>query len=281
MSSFDLIAATNLHMTRARFPSTREVHYYPSSASAVVDGKVYGTCLRNSWYYLQKDIPRTPTQPSAQWAAKLGLLVEDLLLDNWKEMGIWVADHVKWYDKERNVSGELDAIIIDPDGNQLVVEVKTFWGYYATKEICGNTRQQGKPKREHLMQTSLYLDHFRSHGLPNAKLMYYARDSANRAEFDVTLVDENGLTYPVINGVVDRTLSMQDIYARYQELDEHLKNKIEPARDYVLEYDDATLQNMWDSKELSKTRYDAWQKKGERPGDWNCGYCKYKNHCWK
>ena len=282
MSDFDLIAATNLHMTRGRFPTTRRTHYYPSSASAVTPNGVVGGCLRQSWYRVQDNLEFTPapSSPSGEWAAELGIAVESLLIENWKQMGIWVANNIKWYDKDRNISGELDAIIRTPEGKEKIIELKTFWGYYASSEICGNTRKEGKPKVEHQMQLMLYLDHFK-HRIEEGKLLYFARDSAARKEFDMHLTQHtDGKTYAVIDGKMFLNVALEDIYARYADLDNYYKNKVEPPRDYMLEYTDQMIEAKWAANDLSKAKYEAFQKKGIRPGDFQCNYCRFANLCW-
>lgn len=128
-------------------------------------------------------------------------------------------------------------------------ECKSFYGYNATKEIIS----EHKPKLENLMQTILYLNEVRTgkrlkelirESLENqktkphirnrieileqvvdqisddpigARILYFARDSGERAEFDIGLErDFDGLTYPTVNGHIWKVFSLESIYERFR-----------------------------------------------------------------
>lgn len=259
--------------------------YWPSESSAVgKDGKPRGACLRSNWYRLsakELGLVALPTKPSTRWAGELGKAVEKLLIEQWKQMGIWVDNSIKFYDAENNISGEIDCIVRNPETNQLlVIENKTFWNYQATKEIVGNTWQKGKPKDQHLMQLMIYLDQLKGQ-IDEGRLTYEARDSAKKAEFVIKLREKNGETFALVDGTLYTDFSLEDVYRRFRELKQYHLSKVPPPRDYQLEYTDEQIEQLWQDKQLSKTKYEAWQKKGVRPGDWLCnGYCPWTHVCW-
>jgi len=286
--SFSLIAKTDEWMTRRQLFLPRGLHFYPSEASVEwIDHhgitRVGGACMRQVYYRCTN----TPVdgQPDAysEWIFALGKAVEQILVEQWKQMGIWVANNIKFLDEEHNISGELDVVLTEPDGTLYGAEVKSFYGYQATRDICGNKHQQGKPKTSQLLQTLVYVDLCRKLGIIDYfKMIYYARDSANRAEFDITLLQDGEFLRPTINGVIDYRFTMQEIYDRYAILADHINNKILPVRDFERVWDEEKVEQRHDIGEVSDTAYKDWKKRPEKNpiGDWQCRYCPYSSICY-
>jgi CRISPR/Cas system-associated exonuclease Cas4 (RecB family) len=291
MTQFNLVAQTDAWMTRKRIQRPSKGTFYPSEASAAWTDKngvrcVSGACMRSAWYRVtgKADEGALPTDAYSEWIFALGKGVEEILVEQWKQMGLWVANNVQFYDKERNISGEADVILTDPTTGQLIlIEVKSFHAYYATKEICGNRSTKGQPKTSHMMQLLIYLDQFKDTVAPVGKLIYYARDSGNRAEFDVSLTEDNGVHYPTVDGVVSHRFTLEDIYSRYAELKQHVDEDQIPLVDYQKVWESAKIEDKWKLGEISKTAYQKWQKNPDKNpiGDWQCNYCKFRNECWR
>jgi len=287
----DLIKATDAHMVRKKFGLPRGSHFYPSEASVKFTDlhgieRVEGSCLRQQYYRITGEGASSGTDPYSQWIFALGSGVEQILIEQWKQMGIWVANSVRFYDKEHNISGELDAVLIDPENGQLFgVEVKSFYGYYAKKSICGDKKNEGRPKGSQLLQCLIYVDLCKKLGIIDYfKMIYYARDSADRAEFDINIsVQADGKRYPSINGVIDYRFEIDDIYIRYAELETYLENKQLPPRDFSIKYSGELVEKLNAIGEIAKTNYEKWKKSpAKNPiGDWQCKYCSFSEHCWK
>jgi len=285
--SYDLIKSTDEHMTRSRLYLPRGTHYYPSEASVVWTDqhdivRVGGQCLRQSWYRLCADIEGSKHDAFTQWIFALGSAVEQILVEQWKQMGVWVANNIKFYDQERNISGELDVVLSEPDGTLFGVEVKSFYGYHGTKKIIGNKSTIGRPKTSQLLQCLVYVDLCRKLELADYfKLVYYARDSAARREFNIRLIEDGEFLRPTINDVIDYRFTMQDIYDRYTELDEYVKSKVVPPRDFEKVWSPGKVEKRRSLGEVAKTTYEKWQKKpANNPiGDWQCRYCAYSEFC--
>lgn len=287
--AFKLIEATDEHMTRPRvgFPSN---DFFNPSASSVryIDkhgiARVEGQCMRAS-YYRYTGEEALPTDAYSEWIFRLGKKVEDILVEEWKQMGIWVCNNQKFYDKKHNISGEIDVVLMEPENQRLfAVEVKSFYGYYATKEICGNKGQKGQPKTNHLLQVLIYLDVCKRYGiLDYAKLIYYARDSAKRNEFNIDIVQDGEHKRPMINDVIDYRFTIEEIYDRYHELQGYLDRGEMPEREFDMKWDADKVKKFFDLGEVSKTAYQDYQKNPDKNpvGDWQCRYCAYKNTCWK
>ena len=286
--SFNLIKATDEWMCRKQFHLPRNKSFYPSEASVKwtdMHGieRTAGACMRAVWYRLTGKGISSGTSPYSEWIFALGKAVEEILVEQWKQMGILVANNVKFFDPERNISGEVDVVLKDPNTGKIFVgEVKSFYSYAATKQICGNAQQVGQPKTSQLLQALIYTDLGRKLNLFDyVKLVYYARDSANRAEFDITLFDNKGDLYPVINGLTDHRFHMENIYERYSELAWHINKNIMPAQDYQSVWSSERVEQMNSINEVAKTTYAKWKKnpKSNPIGDWMCSYCNFFKQC--
>lgn len=161
---------------------------------------------------------------------------------------------------------------------------KSFYGYQATRDIIGNKHIVGKPKTSQLLQTLVYVDLCRRLGIIQYfKMIYYARDSAARKEFDISLVQDGEHLRPTIDGVIDYRFTMQDIYDRYDQLAAHIKNNDLPPRDFGLVWDAEKVEERRELGEVSDTAYKDWKKKPDKNpiGDWQCRYCPYTQVCYE
>lgn len=292
---YDLFEHTDQFITRPKFHAERSTRFYPSEASIKLtdefgDEVVYGNCLRASYFRLTGGFEGIPYDARAEFIFMQGKSVEEMLIEQWKAMGIWVDNNVKFYDAEHNISGELDAILREPDGTVYGAEVKSFYGYKAESEIFGNKSKLGRPKMSQLLQTLIYTYHFRDR-LPYFRMVYFARDSVLRRTFKIELHEDHGLHYPKIEGVVWRQFTVEDILERYKLLQSYIEKQVIPPNDFELQYSDAKIEDYFKKGKISKSKYEDWQKsvraveKGKKNqpeivGDWNCSYCSFKNVCW-
>ena len=137
--TYNLIKATDQFMTRKRISLPRKPAWYPSEASVSwVDSngetQIRGTCMRAAYFRYTGIFSehRKPHDAYTMWIFALGKAVEEILVEQYKQMGIWVDNNVKFYDPERNISGEVDIFLEDPETKKLIVtECKSFFGYYA------------------------------------------------------------------------------------------------------------------------------------------------------
>jgi len=286
--SYDLFAATDAHITRPRFQAQREQRFYPSEASVKLydrhgDQIVEGGCLRASYFRLTGNFEPAPYEPYTEFIFRQGKLVEEMLISLWKEMGIWVDNNVKFVDHENNISGELDVILMEPNGQIYIGEVKSCYGYMAEKEIFGNKGQPGFPKMGQLLQTLIYVNHFKNR-IPYARMIYFDRGSVKRRTFKISLEEEGSLIYPVVDGEVIRSFTINDIYNRFRELRHYLDTAQVPPNDYELQYPPEKVRDYYQKGKVAKTKYEKWEKgklgRYEYIGDWMCSYCGFKNICW-
>jgi hypothetical protein len=292
LSNFSLIELTDQFMTRKQITFPRQFHFRPSEASCrwidpQGEVRIAGTCQRAVFFRATGTVPGGSHSPYTEWIFALGKAVENILIEQWKQMGVWVANSVEFYWPEYNIKGELDCIVHEPGTNRMIVcEVKSFYGYQASRDLMGNTKVGAKPKTSQMLQTLVYLYRFQDM-FPYAKMIYYARDSANRTEFDISLVKEGeNQTRAAINGVIDTRFYVENILARYREVEQDIALGNVPPPDYELSWDDEKVRHRYDMGEVAKGTFEKWEKaksKGKEAeiiGDWQCSYCQYKNVCY-
>lgn len=272
--------------------------FYPSAASCAdpVKGGVMGSCMRENYYrcagYEQSD----PDSVWSQYVFAGGRIWEQWVIDQLKQMGLFKANNLKFVDLERYISGELDVVITDPEGGAkpVIFEMKTFYGYDAHKDILGTAYQHPRPKDANLLQAFLYLGHFMGQ-VEKVYLMYFARDDHARQQFMIEMVEEGGKHYPQIttywhkannaermHSYIEKRVTLEGIYERYDSLMSHLKDGKIPKGDFRHSYTDEEIESMFKSEDISKTAYEKWKKDKDNFafGHWKCRkYCGFRSTC--
>jgi hypothetical protein len=286
---FDLFDFLDKHVTRLRFrPNVSNTHLYPSEASVQYydecgDLTTVGGCLRASYFRVVGGFEKLSNDAKSEWTFKLGKAVEEVLVKQVIESGIWVDNNVKFYNEEYNISGEIDLLIAEPPTGVIVpCEIKSAHGYFAKRDIFGNTRVKGHPKFNQLCQLLVYLYEFRDQ-FPYGRMVYFFRDDMARKSFKISLHQEGEIIYPVIDGEVFKLFTINDILARYKQVQDYINRGVVPPADYELQYPDAKIHD-FASKEkgkISKSKYEKWQKgQIKYLGNWECSYCKWKGVCY-
>jgi len=236
-------------------PRRKKWLFYPSEASCIIEGKVVGNCLRRS-YYAWKKAPITD-QPSifARVSRKMGKFIEtdtkDCLLHNRELVDKSKKDrHFKTeIIDEITVSGEIDAIM--KRGNKEIgLEIKSF---------SSNPKYVAvEPKKTHIMQALLYIICYRPR-VPYWIIFYRKSPVTYKAKMDdwinfegfehrIDWIKMDNNIFPIINGKLDKSISIRGILERWKVLKYYIiKNELPPC-DYKLS-----------SKE--------------------CSYCPYKKQC--
>lgn len=255
--------------TRGRFA------HYPSEASAVsrLSGEVLGKCHRAVYYSWKKVEKTNPIDARGMWTFAFGSAIEKIYTEHTKQLGIWAGNNVKFYNMQRNVSGEADIFVFKPDRSLKGVEIKTAYGYGFQKKV------KFAPKPENVMQVMLYMDYFK---IPEWTLIYHSRDTQENVEYTITLQEENGLTYPVVNfALIMREFTLEDIYARYLVLGDYVVKGELPPNDFVYGYTSDKTEERFANGIISKTKFNDVSKGKVTDSDWQCLYCSYLDECWK
>lgn len=285
---------------------------YPSAASCRDSSDpsiIHGACMRQQWYRAMGYKESDPSGLYSQYIFAAGNMWEDWLTEQAKQMGIWVANSVKWSIPEYYLSGEIDILVKDPETEEpVILESKTYSSanYEAYKELVGGPIRGGgyrmpKPKVQNLMQTALYLHYFGQEdngGVNKAILTYFDRACGGpdkNQEFVVSLVKDD-FNNTLINVDTHDSkgehvnynypgVTVEGVLNRYAELLNYLRenNENPPSPDYMHIYPDSVVNQKQQSGEISKTKYEKWlADKVKNPvGDWQCSYCSYKTICKK
>lgn len=321
LQSFKFWDKIDTVMGKERYSGERRTSLYPSEASTVIidpktkKAKIIGGCNRKSWYRLMKFEQSEPITVKTEYTFAFGNMIENFIKDLAKEAGIYNNGSVKFFDRSSGVSGEIDLVCEIPvDKNKkgyIHTEIKSTWGGQMSngfevgvaKSLFDHPEGRGKnkemvkarPRESNVLQLILYLfTHKDDEDLIGGKLIYLLRDNFNRTEFDVTIEQQpNGKHRAMINGEIEESFYVEDIYDRFKRLAEKVNEDIKllkegtskedlvpPERDYMIEYDDATAKDRFEDGSITKTKYDN-HLKGKKTGDWNCSYCSFKSRCWE
>lgn len=311
LKTFRLWETLDEVLTRSRFSGNRRTSLYPSEASVVCTdpetGKKYieGGCHRKSIYRMLGFKETNPSGPKTQYIFEFGKYLEDMITELTKQGFVYENNSVKFWDKNLSVSGEIDLVLRHPEGGLIFTEVKSSYGTYKERELFGawNGRGEsakfvpGSPSTQNLLQLVTYLwNHRDMPDLLGGKLIYILRDNMSRIEFDVTIeAAENNKHRVFVDGKPDMRFYVEDMLERYSILVKHIstiaaliKNgtKTEdvslPERDYSLLYTEEEAKEKHELGLLGKTKYNDFVKdSSKRPGDFQCGYCGFKDLCWK
>ena len=276
---------------------TRIPTFYPSSASCVdeVDHEtVHGACMRQQWYRCMGYEESNSSGLYSQFIFSSGNLLERFLADKMRECGVLVGTSIKFAIPERWISGELDILIRDKDGGLAIVENKTYSSanYAAKKELCGSRDTKPKPKMQNVIQAFLYQYNFRDQ-VNKTYLTYLDRACGgrdNNKEFEITVEDVNGRSHPRIRttdfygneySYVERSISMEGIFGRFDGLMTHLQNTEMPHPDFRHSFSPDEIEAKYALGEIAKTKYELYKKNPDKypVGDWNCSYCNYSDTC--
>jgi len=217
-------------------------HFWASECSVKLrDGTVIGKCLRDVYYSFKKIPPTNPPDERGEMVFETGRRLEAMMIDYFKEVGIWRDDHVKGFDDEHNISYEIDCLIDLNGGRDIsnfqIVELKTV-NSYGFEDL----QTSGYPKLEHLVQLGIYLNNEK---LETGFLFYLDKNTQRKKIFQVHV--ENDKIF--LDGKPFELFTMRDVWKRLETLRKHIENNEPPPRDFCKR-------------------------------DWQCKYCGRRDYCW-
>lgn len=256
--------------------------FYPTLSSAFVDHisykKLEGKCLRMAYYMCMGFKEDTDIPVSNKLVMKTGDYVENMLLDIFESNNILVDKGVKFEVSKYKLYGKIDGIL-NINNSEVGLEIKTIGSNpVMCSEIFGSQAKPGFPKWTHLFQTLLYCYAFIDR-LSKFKLLYIRRDFGSIKEFDISIEPIDGIIYPLVNGVIVRSFTVNDILKRYILLDNFIKSNTVPPREYQQIYNANDIPSYVYYGILTKRQADNY--KVSPFGDKECRICTYRTRCAK
>lgn len=293
-------------------PAKNSPGFYPSAASIEYidpDTKlsiVKGECARKTFYSKMGYPIVSTTDARRSRIMDMGNYLSNMLVEDAKRAGIYIADELPFTDVPNNISGRIDLIVKDPFScpktldrpspeHLILIEIKSVGGYYNVKGCMTSTRDTPlRPKIEHLLQVMVYANYYRKYGVNKYVLLYINRENLEIVTHNISINDNGNpvitndagtetLTYITIDGVMNR----------YAKLSKYIADKELPPRDYSLQWSNQRILRELTAGTLSKTDTEIVNKKVQalgvitnemapllQKGDWQCQYCEYATTCW-
>lgn len=229
------------------------VSHYPSSVSR---------CKRQLYYKMTGIEPTNPPSVGGLLKMKMGNFAHDMVQELLDEAGLDFISEVSFKKHieglTKPISGRLDHICVDKSDDSMGgIEVKSKYGR-GVRDI----QTRGYPNQSDIEQVIIYFD-----CLPELdwfKLVYLGRDDMYRTEFHIDIRND----HVCCNGKPVH-VTAQELYDELRRLEEHVESKELPEQEY---------------KQIVKNGECC--KKVQKNGvvyksDWQCGYCDYRDLCWK
>jgi len=257
-----------------------------------------GACVRAVWYRINEYKEEREIEERMYWIWAFGNWYEKQGTELLSRKGHLIGSSIRFKDNSLDlpISGEMDAVLIDPETNEkIVVDFKTAGGsYYSISKLKGNTKTKAFPKISNLLQIMIYLN--KDPDLDYGILAYKIRDDMTEVAHKVRLVDYqdeytgNIIKAAEVNGTVYPEYNIEEIFRRYQIIIDHYKSRELPPRDYYNVYPDGLIDVMYRDGLVTKTSYAKHKGKDpktlkkvkqEPQGDWQCRYCNFFKQCQK
>lgn len=294
---FDVFSAIKQNLLKEPSIKTNRIPtHMPSKAmcNSVIDGKPIGACLRSSYFSVKKYPTSNAMGIYVTMTAEAGKLWEDWLIDQYKQLGIYLEHSVKLYDPENFISGEIDIVHFNPLSNEVeLTECKQYNGsnYYALSQLKGSRLETPKPKDQNLLQTFDYLLMCRNTGnnIKYSNLVYIDRSCgafSNNIQFRISLTTFNDNVYPLVEyflqdgsveSYIDYRITEKAVLEKNTLLDTYVDSEKIPKRDFQHTYPPLIIEDMYAKKEITDSRYKKYKENPiKNPiGDWQCKFCPY------
>lgn len=261
----------------------RRDHFYPSGASMKVENawgerEVIGRCLRSQWYSMTASAAElSEIYPADSRRMDYGTVIHEYEIDRMKKANVYVADDVRFYDPENNVSGRVDAFVFNPysktEPKEIIgVEIKTTGSYSIIRDTI--TGHDPQPLADHVVQVMVYADFYKSR-VKTWVIMYFDRISGKSRQHIMVLTDGK----VSINGQL-KQWRVASIYERWKLLQSFLDTDQPPPRDYEMKYSHEKILTMRGRQQLSRAEITELEKgRHVDKGDIQCRMCAHRVKC--
>jgi len=220
------------------------------------------TMLFDIYHRWKRTKPSNPIKAESKVLMNAGKMMEEALVEQWTEAGIVQKNeeqiHIRMDRLGVPISGYIDAVHVDG----YPIEVKTFYGWYQTKEL-----EKGKARESYLKQLAIYMDALDQ---DKGKLFYMERGSGKMFEFTLHRINEKQFLCGDIG------FNLHDTYQRWQDLyTNHVLPSQEPEPDYLYKVPPSQI----DWSKISKTDVKKARANQKVIGEhaWAINYSQYKD----
>lgn len=281
----------NLEIEKPRLKTDKIPTHAPSSSMcySAIDGEPIGTCIRSAYLRKTGIQPSNPVGMYVRMAQEAGKIWEQWIIDQYKDLGIYVDHSVRVLSLEYRSGGEIDILHTNPNTNELEIsEIKQYNGsnFYAASSLKGNSKQAPAPKDQNLLQCFEYLLATKD-TIKRINLVYIDRSCGawfNNVQFVISLVEIKGLYYPEISyydknnsieSYTDFRINDKVIMEKRDQLEALLDIEQIPPKDFKVSYTAQEIEVAHARGEISKTKYNKWRESNTPIGDWQCQYCPF------
>jgi len=237
-----------------RKKSREKNSHYPSEVTK---------CRRALYYKHAGYEPTDPPTAGGILKMEAGNALHEMVHHLLEKAGVEVVDEVPIKvnvpGAELPVSGRLDYLIVDDDGELAGVEAKTSYGRFIK-----NIQTNNYPRESDIEQVLVYM------GLTEIKrfyILYFGRDNAYRCQFVVYKDGDKYYCSTNLNGRSQLTHTTPEIlFERFGEIERSAKGA-PPPRDYKLIF------------KHGEARKEVQKNKVKYQSDWQCMYCDYQGLC--
>lgn len=215
------------------------------------------------WHRWNGTPPTNPIDPEKKIMFSAAKMIEEAVVQNFKEMGLSVFEGEGQYrvDFERSnvrITGYIDSLIREEEGI-VPVEIKTYYGDYQEREL-----QKGIPKTSYLKQLAVYMDFL---GVLKGYLLYFNRATGQMHQFTL-FRNKNGLfkCFGIEFDINEEYERFNQIYSNY------ILTGLEPMPDYFYKYPIEKI----DWRSISKSKISQARNNKSVIGDWQAKYSPYK-----
>lgn len=210
--------------------------FWPSEASCISrNGEVIGRCMRRIYFEWMGEDVTNPVNDFVKKLGSIGNFLEEDARSKFKSQDIY-SEEANIKEKRRFrvgifkdavLSGEVD-ILIANEYQKCGIEVKSYSN--STYKV------EGQPKDPHLLQAFLYAyfytpeqPYFMIYYRPSMISKYAERDLWHRVDW----VEIEDTVYAVINGKVNKDISIEGIIDRFKAAKKYVENKELPIREFT------------------------------------------------
>jgi hypothetical protein len=238
-------------------------------------------CRRQQYYQWVNEEQSNPNTPGGILKMKFGYAMEDIFrkfLDYSIEKkvpidGKILNEYATGWKESYEITGlkypitcKLDFVLFFEDNTKEAVEVKSMFGR-GISEIA--KKQEAKDSYLDQIFVYIHLTPFKRFNHP-----YFGRDNGYRTEFEV-IEHEKGLEviYTTLEGKKRSKIyeyNFDKLIDRLKDIEKAVELKMTPDRDFLVAIKNGEIKEM--GYQYNKVKYTS---------DWQCGYCEWRDFCWK